>query len=387
MEKILAASYARYGGIEFTTDESSYWMRALRWVESTDTTGLPDWRLGQRYAMACIFYATNGVATDYTNSLFGPGLEGFTFDWLRKWLDEDDECSFWGVVCNANNEVTELNLKSNWLTGTFPTETKILGPSLQILDLEFNLVSNSGDEETWFLKDLVNLRVLSLGKTGFQYDGIPPFLRYLTQLTDLDIYSTLFFGPLDETIFADMAYLNYIDLGALQLDSPFPSTLKDKAHLEYVYLDLSGLYDLESLIGDGTGFPSLRELWIDDNPINSNIPSAIGSISSLESLGLTGCGLTGSIPPEIGQLTSLKQMWLSDNYLSGAIPDSIGGLTNMDRLVVQGNNLGEIPLSICLKRSLKMIDIFTADCDICNFAEAASPAYSDCCTCCGPSCE
>ena len=43
-------------------DESSNWMKALRYVEET-STDMEDWRIAQRYALASIFYATNGVET------------------------------------------------------------------------------------------------------------------------------------------------------------------------------------------------------------------------------------------------------------------------------------------------------------------------------------
>jgi len=387
---MLTDQYALWGGIEFRTSDSTYWMKALQWVESTNTTGLPDWRIGQRYAMACIFFATNSVSTDYTDSLMGSGFEGFTFNWLHKWLEHpsagENECDFWGVVCNTDMAVVELNLKSNWMSGVFPNEVVILENSLEVLDLERNIMmSNYDEDELWFLIRLTNLRVLNLGKTGFRFSGLPPYIANLAKLTDLVLYSTLFFGPMDDTIFENMTALEYLDLGALSFDSPFPSTLQNLPNLTFVYLDYSEFTgNLTSLIGDGSGFPSLRELWVDDNNLEGSIPSAIGSISSLESLSMSECQLTGDMPTELGQLSSMRLMWFFGNQLSGNIPSEIGGMSNLELFKVHRNDLtGSMPSEICNQHiPLFILDVLTADCQ----DGEVTCQQGLCCTCCGDDC-
>mmetsp|Transcript_20561 Transcript_20561/g.43084 ORF Transcript_20561/g.43084 Transcript_20561/m.43084 type:complete len:499 (-) Transcript_20561:158-1654(-) len=391
---LIQNNYTVWGGIEFYTAEDSYWNKALQFVEATDdSNSFPDWRTAQRYALACIFYSTNGVSTDYTNSLFSAAMHGFTFDWLHTWqltnpAHQDDECSWYGVVCNANNEVTELNLKANWLTGSFPAETKILASSLEVLDLEFNLLSNRDTEQLWWIAYLNNLRVFNIGKTGFEFDeGLPVELKNLTKLTDLVIYSTFFSGPIDDSVFDDMESLVYLDMGALDLEGPLPASLQTLSNLTYAYLDYAGFSgNLTEFIGDGTGFESIKELWMDSNDIDGPIPTEIGGLTSLQSLSITECDLEGSIPTEIGSLSNMKQMWLYDNQLTGDFPTEIGGLLDLKIFKAHSNDLGgTMPIEICTRRYYNVLDDLTADCDNGEVTCAHTNA-NDCCSCCGPNC-
>ena len=85
-------SYARYHGLEFQNPDS-YQSKAKNWVEQTALPGVhsPE-RLVQRYALACLYYATNGVSNRYTDDLFGVGV---IRGWIDEsgWLDADDEVS------------------------------------------------------------------------------------------------------------------------------------------------------------------------------------------------------------------------------------------------------------------------------------------------------
>ena len=96
---------------------------------------------------------------------------------------------------------------SNRITGSFPTETAILAPSLTRLDLFRNHVYNSGDEGHFWLGRLVNLRRLYYGQTMFEYHGVPPVISELVNLSEYDCSFTNYFGPLNGTAFAPLENL------------------------------------------------------------------------------------------------------------------------------------------------------------------------------------
>mmetsp|Transcript_8036 Transcript_8036/g.17942 ORF Transcript_8036/g.17942 Transcript_8036/m.17942 type:complete len:515 (-) Transcript_8036:136-1680(-) len=386
---LVNGNYTLWDGIEFTAGQESYWVKALEFLEAT-SDGMPDWRIGQRYALACIFYATNGVATPITDSYFWPG---FTFDWLQKWLLEDsytlaqrrEECDWHGVVCDANGVVTELNLNQNYLTGTFPKETVILAPSLKILNLERNtLLSNRGKDETWFLGQLTQLTLLNLAETSFEYDmGLPPALEHLVNLEYLIASETLFSGPIDDYIFANMNSLQSLDLQVNNFEGDLPMTLKNLP-LKYVYLGATSLNgDLSTFIGDGSQFAELQELWLDGNDITGPIPTQLGGITTLKSLSLTSNELDGQIPSELAALTNMAQMFFYRNKLTGAIPTEIASLTKLETFMVHENDLtGAMPNGMCKPQGGGTFERLTADCHeevSCYFGNSAN----NCCTCCG----
>ena len=60
-----------------------------------------DAKVIQRYALGCIYYATNNVSTTFTDLLLGPGV---VFPWNneRAWLTNTDECTWSNVQCDDN---------------------------------------------------------------------------------------------------------------------------------------------------------------------------------------------------------------------------------------------------------------------------------------------
>ncbi|KAK1383665.1 Protein kinase domain-containing protein [Heracleum sosnowskyi] len=71
------------------------------------------------------------------------------------------------------------------------------------------------------------------------------------------------------------------------------------------------------------------------------------SFPYLQTLDLSGCGLTGSIPSQIGTLSKLKHLSLQYNDLSGNLPSSLFNLSQLQVLDVNTNNLrGSIPSGI-----------------------------------------
>ena len=83
----------------------------------------------------------------------------------------------------------------------------------------------------------------------------------------------------------------------------------------------------------------VTRLGLDDNGLTGSIPTALGSLASLEELDLDGNALGGPIPGELGGLANLGRLSLSENGLAGPIPGDLGSLADLEELQLGGNAL------------------------------------------------
>jgi hypothetical protein len=85
---------------------------AFNWMvmNNTNPKTLSNETIIQRYALATLYYSTNGDIWDESPS----------------WLDNGEECSGWGVTCTETDAVSELDLSYNNLNGTLPPEIGLL---------------------------------------------------------------------------------------------------------------------------------------------------------------------------------------------------------------------------------------------------------------------
>jgi len=94
--------------------------------------------------------------------------------------------------------------------------------------------------------------------------------------------------------------------------------------------------------------PSIINLSLSGNRgITGSIPSSIGNLTSLTTLGLYSDALSGSIPTELGNLINLTSLYLHDNQLSGVIPSSFSNLSKLVNLYLSANSLtGAVPTGL-----------------------------------------
>ena len=78
--------------------------------------------------------------------------------------------------------------------------------------------------------------------------------------------------------------------------------------------------------------------------------------SRVETIQLSGRGLTGSIPAELGKLPNLRELDISNNKLTGSIPAELGELPNVRVLDISNNKLsGSIPPQLADARFLQYL--------------------------------
>jgi hypothetical protein len=213
---------ALFGGVEFE-DANSYQSKALQFLCTSDTAGLSDDRIIQRYSLASIYFATFNVSTVFTDIAFGPGL---IFPWSDSdgWVTDANECDWAKIDCDANNSVTLIDLFSNLVTGEFPPEVSILKGTLQILDVGTNQVFTDGAIFNQYLGRLTELVDLRYDDTNFQNNpGVPTEIGNLKKLGFYNAARTLYRGPLTGASFpSDLVDLFWIELDFNGFNSSIP---------------------------------------------------------------------------------------------------------------------------------------------------------------------
>ncbi|MFC1575920.1 Ig-like domain-containing protein, partial [Gemmatimonadota bacterium] len=184
-------------------------------------------------ALVALYDATNGP--EWTNS--------------TDWVSTATPCSWNGVDCVVGS-VVRLNLISNQLTGSIPSEL--------------------GD-----LSNLTHLHLTSNQLTG----SIPPELGNLSNLSSLHLHSNQLTGPIPPDL-GSLANLRFLYLFNNQFTGTIPSELGD-------------IHELQGLLLHG-------------NQLIGSIPAELGNLPTVWYLDLGENQLTGPIPPELGNLANLK---------------------------------------------------------------------------------
>ncbi|KAM3705242.1 hypothetical protein ACJW31_03G066000 [Castanea mollissima] len=210
------------------------------------------------------------------------------------------------------------------------------------LDLSSSYIYGSINSSSSLFR-LVHLEKLNLADNDFNYSQISPGIRYLSNLTYLNLSMSLFSGQIPPEIF-ELSNLVSLDLSfnPLKLQKP----------------------GLKSLVENLT---SLKLLYLCMVNISSSVPHILVNLSSLTSLGMRGCGLYGEFPMEIFKLRNLQFLSVRDNEnLTGYLPEFhssnslqilrlantgfSGELPNLEYLSLIANNLsGRVELDSLLK--------------------------------------
>ena len=223
------------------------------------------------------------------------------------------------------------------------------------------------------LGNLSNLRFLTLSNNQLN-GGIPTELGRLTELTGLYLWGNQLSGEIPAEL-GNLSSLTILNLFGNELSGEIPSELLALLDLEIMTLwgnqfhgdilthssdrnALSSLYNATSGAGwtdneywvtnepvftwYGVGIDTnghVTALLLEDNQLTGEMPSELGSLSSLIWLDLSRNQLSGEIPPELGNLSNLEWLSLVENELSGCVPS---GLIN-----VEFNDLDDLGLPLC----------------------------------------
>jgi hypothetical protein len=266
--------------------------KAYGWLtQDLQQTSYPSERILQRYAMATIFYATQGE------------------NWLSKdlWLSPASECLWYNKVgnrapCNDNDELVNLELDVNNLGGSLPPEIGLLSNSLERITMRGGpnrFLSKSLPSELGFL---TNLKIFFV--RGNELSGIiPPEVGNWKGLRQLDLSRNRFEGPLPTEI-GYFRNLFFFEASANSLSGLLPTEIGLMQKCEFLYFEGNVLFtSIPTEIGN-LGF--LKELRGGSNVLLS-LPSEIGRLTSADTISFKDASIPGRIPSEIGNLQRLRK--------------------------------------------------------------------------------
>ncbi|GJT64244.1 leucine-rich repeat protein [Tanacetum coccineum] len=252
---------------------------------------------------------------------------------------------FYSGECNLNGSIppsifnlsllVTFSLSANHLTGSLPSDIGNQLPNLEGLQLW-------GNELTGVL---------------------PPSISNCSKLVILEMSENNFSGKL--TIdFSKLRDINLIEMSNNNLhgrgeadDLWFIESLKNctkLVKLEFVNCNLIGVLP----VSIGNLSHQLNSLYLRDNQLSGSLPSSIGSLVGLTTLGLGRNRFKGKIPTTIGNLQKLQRLSLTNNKFSGPIPDAIGNLSLLIELYLYSNKLeGHIPSSLGKCKKLDLLNL------------------------------
>ncbi|KAI8929731.1 hypothetical protein BC831DRAFT_259272 [Entophlyctis helioformis] len=110
-------------------------------------------------------------------------------------------------------------------------------------------------------------------------------------------------------------------------DSVFPN-IATLTGLTSLYLRANGYTSIPDGVFDN--LTALETLTIGGNNFAGlTIPSSLGNLSNLKSLGLYNCSFVGEIPASFEKLTNLKELYIQTNNLRGTLPSWISNFQNL----------------------------------------------------------
>lgn len=209
--------------------------------------GMPlDERLLDLFAIVAMFYGTGGAS--WANS--------------KGWLSSEDHCTWFGVGCDDDLYVSELNLRDNNLIGFLPPDMGTLSSHLSVLDVSYNRLFAA---------------------------SLPKAFQYLTSLTYFNISSSGVFSSLIPTdavgsadILAGMTKLKVFDASSNEIGGSLSEIV-------------GNLVDIEVFL-------------VNDNRMEGVLPTGIVNWSKLREARFDGNGFLGSISDTVCGLSNLTML-------------------------------------------------------------------------------
>eukprot|EP00574_Skeletonema_japonicum_P000786 CAMPEP_0201742372 /NCGR_PEP_ID=MMETSP0593-20130828/47287_1 /ASSEMBLY_ACC=CAM_ASM_000672 /TAXON_ID=267983 /ORGANISM="Skeletonema japonicum, Strain CCMP2506" /LENGTH=1187 /DNA_ID=CAMNT_0048236725 /DNA_START=179 /DNA_END=3742 /DNA_ORIENTATION=- len=257
-------------------------------------------------------------------------------NWERKehWASDNIPlCTWEGVTCSASGDIIEISLRTNGLTGEFPTKEVFDGiPTLTALSLE-------GNDDLMFsflgVDKVTKLESLDVSKTRFDsFDGV-----------------NLYFTQLQEVYAARCGLMG-----------SFPSALLDISRLER--LDLSFNHMMGELPRDiGIFFSKMQVLFLHDNQFSGALPDSLDNMEELKYIQLDSNKFSGRVPSFANARSivgiDIRNQKAKGGGLIGPIPTNF--LQSADGSTIQYINLSSNHISGELPASLARIPTATMD--------------------------
>jgi Leucine-rich repeat (LRR) protein len=222
--------------------------------------------------------------------------------------------TFGALNVTGPNTLAQLSVAYNHLTGTIPST---LGRAIFLVDLIVNNNELTGPIPQ-SLRTLAKLQVLFLQNnmlTGPLYNSIR-----IVSLTNIDVSNNQFTGFIPSFVQITPS-LSSFAASSNCLSGTIPVDICELT--TFTVVTLNGLSSsTKCRISYFPDSPLLTAFTVRNYLLNG-IPSCLFRMPNLQTLHLSGNGLTGSLPSNVNISSSLSDLSLSHNQLTGTIPLSI----------------------------------------------------------------
>lgn len=257
--------------------------------------------------------ANGGAATTPSSELFILELlydqTGGSDSWKSNngWKTEASVCSWYGINCDENGSIASIQLGSNGLKGSLPTEIFSL-PNL----VHLKVYGNDIDVEFTDIGNAQNLQTLGLDDTGLKsLDGIGK----VRSLVDLNVGNNKLKGDIPKEL-SKLVNLQNLDISNNEFSGPLPIWMKNLASLNRFTASHN---DLSGSILDFATMSKLTYLDLSFNQFEGSVPSTLLATSSTDDkilVDLSHNGINGVVPAELSRLSRLS-IQLQENEISG----------------------------------------------------------------------
>jgi photosystem II stability/assembly factor-like uncharacterized protein/Leucine-rich repeat (LRR) protein len=192
------------------------------------------------------------------------------------WNTVKHECEWEGILCDQYQQVIEINLQNNRLSGIIPVD----------------------------LSNIVDLQGLNLSN-NYLYDSIPENLYLLQNLKELHLENNHLSGEIPETLF-------WIE------------------HMEKLYLGNNQLQGtILSQSSQITKLANIVEIDISNNQFSGIFSNSIAYLYHLVMLDISQNNFTGSIPESLSSL-QLQKISIASNQFNGNMPEYFQSLNALN---------------------------------------------------------
>ncbi|CAK7324978.1 unnamed protein product [Dovyalis caffra] len=221
------------------------------------------------------------------------------------------------------NVSSELWIRGNNLSGSFPKSQGNMSSQLAVLDISENLLYGSLPADI----NSIFLELCHLNASGNNFDGsLPESFGAMKQLQILDLSYNDFEGKIPHSMKSNITSFQYLKLSGNNLQGEALPRNSSWCDLRWLFLDsnhFSGL-SLDSL----SKCSSLLMLSVHSNALSGELSRNFPVVPQLRVLILGENHFKGRIPLQLCQLKHLQVLDLSQNDLSGDIPTCLDNNTS-----------------------------------------------------------
>eukprot|EP00581_Thalassiosira_minuscula_P009259 CAMPEP_0183708732 /NCGR_PEP_ID=MMETSP0737-20130205/4938_1 /TAXON_ID=385413 /ORGANISM="Thalassiosira miniscula, Strain CCMP1093" /LENGTH=1678 /DNA_ID=CAMNT_0025936651 /DNA_START=186 /DNA_END=5222 /DNA_ORIENTATION=- len=249
------------------------------------------------------------------------------------WLSDNvPECQWFGLKCNGNEVITEINLRNNNLTGT-KAISYLRHPGLVKLDLAGNNLSGG----------------ISSGEALF-----------FRKLVHIDVSNNEFGGCADMTFSPGMLYANFSHnkftcVSFKRYNAAYETQrVVDISH-NLIHQDASEIFRNIP--------PNLEEMILSDNNIQGKFPDPFPSFNNIRHFNVANNSITGPLPdfsratPWIREIDLSNQRQSQNKGLTGEISPNLSRLQDLRVLNLSFNSLTSFPSDLGNLPKLELFDI------------------------------